>query len=305
MATPNLVRFDWAMKRLLRQKANFVILEGFLSELLQDDIKIVNLLESEGNKENEDDKFNRVDLLAEDSKKRLVLIEVQNTRQVDYFLRMLYGTSKLVTEYINEGDKYGDIRKIYSVNIVYFDFGQGSDYVYHGTTDFKGIHTGDLLLLSPKQRETFMTEEPSGLYPEYYVLRVNEFDKHAATPLDEWIRFFKTGDISKKVSARGLQEAQEKLKFNSLPKKDQVAYLRHVENMRIQRSVIDDAREEGLKEGLAEGKAKGLAEGRAEGRAEGEHLKQIEIAKQMKKNGIPSQIIHDCTGLDLAEIDKI
>ncbi len=44
-----LIRFDWAVKRLLRNKANFVILEGFLSELLSDDIKINNILESEGN----------------------------------------------------------------------------------------------------------------------------------------------------------------------------------------------------------------------------------------------------------------
>ena len=35
-----LVRFDWAMKRLLLQnKANFDILEGFLSELLHEDFR--------------------------------------------------------------------------------------------------------------------------------------------------------------------------------------------------------------------------------------------------------------------------
>ena len=48
-----LVSFDWAIKRLLRSKANFVVLEGFLSELLFDDIKILELLESESNKEDE------------------------------------------------------------------------------------------------------------------------------------------------------------------------------------------------------------------------------------------------------------
>jgi len=48
----NLIRFDWALKRLLHNKANFGILEGFLRELLEDDIKIENILESESNKEN-------------------------------------------------------------------------------------------------------------------------------------------------------------------------------------------------------------------------------------------------------------
>ncbi|MBP7215526.1 MAG: hypothetical protein KBA52_07820 [Candidatus Kapabacteria bacterium] len=44
-----LIRFDWAIKRLLRNKSNFVVLEGFLSELLFDDIKIEQILESESN----------------------------------------------------------------------------------------------------------------------------------------------------------------------------------------------------------------------------------------------------------------
>jgi len=57
-----LISFDWAIKRILRSKANFEILEGFLSELLKEDIKIIEILESESNQEQKDDKFNRLDL---------------------------------------------------------------------------------------------------------------------------------------------------------------------------------------------------------------------------------------------------
>ncbi|MBF0135533.1 MAG: PD-(D/E)XK nuclease family transposase, partial [Magnetococcales bacterium] len=56
------ISFDWALKRLLRHKANFEILEGFLSELLMEDVHILEILESESNKENRDDKYNRVDM---------------------------------------------------------------------------------------------------------------------------------------------------------------------------------------------------------------------------------------------------
>ena len=86
-----LVRFDWAMKKILRHKANFDILEGFLSELLGEDVRIKQIIESEGNKEEEDDKFNRVDILVENHKGELVIIEVQNTQEHDYFHRMLFG----------------------------------------------------------------------------------------------------------------------------------------------------------------------------------------------------------------------
>src|SRR5438132_1032852 len=124
MPRTKLIAFDWAIKRLLRQKANFDILEGFISELLKEDIQIEEILESESNKEHVDDKLNRVDLLARNSRGELLLIEVQNTREDDYFHRMLYATSKLITEHITEGQSYALVKKVISINIVYFDLGQ-------------------------------------------------------------------------------------------------------------------------------------------------------------------------------------
>ena len=94
------IRFDWAMKRLLRNKANHVVLEGFLSVLLEQDIKIHKFLESEGNQESANDKYNRVDIMCEDKDGRKMIIEVQNEREYGYFHRMLYGTSKAITEYM-------------------------------------------------------------------------------------------------------------------------------------------------------------------------------------------------------------
>ncbi|WP_304404008.1 PD-(D/E)XK nuclease family transposase, partial [uncultured Bacteroides sp.] len=128
----NYIRFDWAMKRLLRNKANFAVLEGLMTTLMKKKIIIKRLLESESNQESEYDKYNRVDLLAEDEQGELLLFEIQNNNEYAYFQRMLFGTSKLVTEYINRGEGYEKIRKIYSINIVYFALGSGTDFVYHG-----------------------------------------------------------------------------------------------------------------------------------------------------------------------------
>lgn len=268
-----LVRFDWAAKRLLRNKSNFVILEGFLSTLLGEKITIVRMLESESNKDTCDDKFNRVDMLAEDSKGQLIIIEVQNNRELDYFHRMLYGTSKAVTDYISEGQEYGVIRKIYSINIVYFELGQGKDYVYHGRTTFRGIHYDDVLQLSVRQREQFIRHEAGDIFPEYYVLRVDGFNDQARTPLDEWIKFLKTGEISHDSTAPGLREASERLRVDQLSTQEKRLYYTDMEALRYQRSVIKtgwiEGRADGLAEGKAEGKAEGLAEGKAKGLAEG------------------------------------
>ena len=72
------IRFDWAIKRLLRQKANFGVLEGFLTVFLGEQIKIEEILESEGNQQMADDKFNRVDIKAKNTKGDIILIEIQN-----------------------------------------------------------------------------------------------------------------------------------------------------------------------------------------------------------------------------------
>ena len=140
MAITDLVRFDWAIKRLLRNKADYVVVEGLLTVLLGRPIKINSLLESEGNKETADDKFNRVDLLAEDEEGELLIFEIQNNRELDYFHRMAYGTSKVISEYMKLGDPYEKIRKVYSINIVYFSLGQGQDYAYKGVTKFVSMH---------------------------------------------------------------------------------------------------------------------------------------------------------------------
>ena len=113
----NTIRFDWAIKRLLRNKANFVILEGLLSELLGEEIKIESILKSESNKQSIDNKMNRVDVLVQNSKGELVIIEVQSNYTYDYLMRMLFGTSKLVGDNMAEGMDYSKIKKIIPVNV--------------------------------------------------------------------------------------------------------------------------------------------------------------------------------------------
>ena len=97
------IRFDWAIKRLLRQKANFGVLEGFLTVFLGEQIKIEEILESEGNQQDADDKFNRVDIKAKNTKGDIILIEIQNTRELYYLERVLYGVAKAVTEHLHLG----------------------------------------------------------------------------------------------------------------------------------------------------------------------------------------------------------
>ena len=228
-----LIRFDWAMKSMLRDKANFVVLEGFLSVLLDEKIKIESILSSQSNKEEEDDKYNDVDILVRNASGEYIIVEVQNTKQHDYFHRILYGASKVITEYIDEGQAYKNVKKVISITIAYFDLGQGEDYVYQGTTVFKGLHKGDILRLSGKQRELYNKSKVHEIYPEYWIIKAGLFDEEQVNDkLDEWIYFLKTGEVLEEFTAAGLNEAKEKLDKMKLSPEERKKYEAYVERLR-------------------------------------------------------------------------
>lgn len=275
------IRFDWAVKRMLRDKANFAVLEGLVTVLLGEKIVITELLESESNQETSESKFNRVDIKAKNQKGEIIIVEVQLSRQLYYLQRMLYGVSKAITEHIQIGNMYDQVKKVYSINIIYFDLGKGSDYLYHGKTVFTGVHTGDNLIVNTKEAEEIKMTTPENVFPEYYIIRVNEFNSVATTPLEEWLDYLKNNHIKDDTSTPGLREAREKLLYMTMNDSDRRAYDAHMDDIMVQNDVLGTAKLEGLEQG----------------RAEGEHAMAVEIARKMKRKGASVAEIQELTGL--------
>lgn len=338
--TKKLIRFDWALKKILRQKANFDILEGFLSELLGESIVIKQVLESESNKETAQDKYNRVDILVENSHGELVIIEVQDSKEYDYFHRILYGTSKAIAEHIKEGDAYSNVKKVISITIAYFDLGQGKDYVYWGTTSFKGIHQGDILEMGARQKELYQKDHPHEIFPEYWIIKVSQFGDDVEDTLDEWIYFFKNGEVRDDFSAQGLSQAKVKLDEMLMTDEERSAYKYYLKRLRDiaseQHTLMADAeeilrkgRQEGLEEGrqegielgieqgiergivrgivlgIEQGREEGREQGREEGREEGVKEGLLVAARKMKAQGLSIPQIAALIGLDIKELEGI
>ncbi len=254
MMKRKLISFDWAIKRLLRSKANFGILEGFLSELLFTDIKILEVLESETDKEDEDNRLNRVDIKVKDSKNQIILIEVQYSRELDFLQRILFETSQSIAEHLKENAPYSNVAKIISVNILYFDFCQGDDYIYHGTTTFVGLHKNTLLELKEAQKKLFQKDTIVDIYPEYYLIHVKNFDDIARDTLDEWIYFLKNEEIKDDFKAKGLNEAKKKLDVLKMNPSEKAAYELHQKALRREASLYESTYILGKGEGRDEGK---------------------------------------------------
>jgi predicted transposase/invertase (TIGR01784 family) len=290
MPQRKLISFDWAMKKLLRSKANFDILEGFLSELLKENLTILEILESESNKDHCHDKFNRVDLKVRNQKDEIIIIEVQYEREFDYLQRILFGTSKVITEHLNESAPYSNIVKVISVNILYFDLGQGQDYVYHGRTTFKGLHHHDLLQLSEGQQTLYQKNTVHELFPEYYLIKVNNFNQMAKDTLDEWVYFLKHEEIKEDFKAKGLNKAKQALDILKLPEPERQAYERYQNDLHYQASMVESS--------YTVGKQEGIEEGRQE--------RNIEIAiNLLKANILDHQTIAEMTALPVEVVKQL
>ena len=236
-----------------------------------------------------------------------------------------YDVSKAITEHIQIGEKYDNVKKVYSINILYFDLGKGNDYLYHGKTVFTGVHTGDRLIVNTREANEIKMSVPENIFPEYYIIRVNEFNEVAKTPLEEWLDYLKNNRISETTTTPGLREARERLLYMTMTDEERRAYDAHLDNIMVQNDVLDTAklegREEGLKEGRAEGRkegiivgrekgrVEGLEEGRKEGRTEGREEGKTEAclanARKMKQKGYPLADIAEITGLTEEEIAEL
>lgn len=282
------IRFDWAIKRLLRDKANFSVLEGLLTVLLCEEIRIEEIIKDEKAYCVWDDaQTDRIDIKAKDKKGDDIVIRIQNMRKLYYLERLRFGTPAFAKHI------YQEVNKVYLVSILYFDLGKGNDYLYHGQNRFIGVHTNDELLITAKEEGAIIQKLPQEVFPEYYLIRVNEFNQVAKTPLEEWVKYLKTGIIDPDTTAPGLPEAREKLRYYDMSPEERHEYDEHVNAIMIQNDVLNTAK--------LEGHAEGHAEGRAEGRAEG----KLEDARNLKQLGVSIDIIAQATGLSREEIGKL
>ena len=289
MLKDHCIRFDWAIKRLLRQKANFGVLEGFLTVFLNEKVEIVEILESEGNQEAADDKFNRVDIKAKNSKGEIIIVEVLYISILYYYEHLIHGVNKTILERIKTQLAQQEIKNVYSIYLFYLDFGIGTDYLYHGQNQFTGVHTKDQLVVTAREKNVIVSKNPSEIFPEYLLVRVNEFNQVAISPLEEWMEYLKNGIIKENTSAPGLREAREKLQYYSMSDAERYAYDEHINAVMIQNDVLGGAREEGFMEGEKSGMNK----------------ERIKNATGMKAAGIPISTIASITGLSEEDILKL
>ena len=303
MGSRKIISFDWAIKNVLRDKANFGILEGFLEALLKQKIKIESLAESESNRNHEFMKYNRVDLLAIDESGDHIIVEVQYSPEQRLFKRLLYGTSKDIIDNISTGEDYSNVKKVYSVSLVYFNVETPDaapvDYVYHGKTEFFGFHSGKKANINTKFLEGYdkNSKEDVNVFPEYFIISLDIFDDNVKDALDEWSYSFKHHEVKDSFKASGIKEMSEKLSYVKMKPEEQRIYDKYLADLASDRGTLQYKYEEGLEKGLEKGLERGMEKGIKKG--------ELKVAQAMLNSGISIEQVAEITKLDIGDLETL
>jgi predicted transposase/invertase (TIGR01784 family) len=269
-----LISFDYAVKYLLRSKTkdDYAILGGFLSELMGRRVKVIDILESETNKVDADEKTNRVDIKAQidtstplgdristplnDRGGEFAVFEIQFSREYDFFARVLFGVSKAVTEQVKSGETKYNINKVYSINIAYSNMTAKREYLFYGRfSGFQGVHFKEESIPFAQTVDE-KSKDLIDIHPEYYLILPGMFDDELRGKFDEWVYILKHTAAREDFTAAGIEEAKVKLDLLTMPPNERKAYERYLENRSSLDCAIITAKADGWNEGLAEAQKK-------------------------------------------------
>ncbi|MEE1258750.1 MAG: Rpn family recombination-promoting nuclease/putative transposase [Paludibacteraceae bacterium] len=284
-----------------------IIMKSFLNALLEGDVEKITSVTFE-NVEMPRDTINQrgvtFDLHCTTETGDTILIEMQNSYQKFFKTRANFYIFNLMSKKIRRGMEWGkmenDITRIIGIFIM-GDGLAGLDDAITCTAECN-VKTGEIFW--DRHRKYFIN------LPKF------KFDDENITTKDIWINFFKNlGDmdkIHKSVYERadeGLLRLLEKAKVAALTDEERDVYEASMKRLEDEVDMEELGYKIGMEEGLdigrKEGREEGRKEGREEGREEGEHNKAIQIATDMKQEGLDSALIAKLTNLSLEEIEKL
>ncbi|OON93900.1 MAG: hypothetical protein ATN32_08585 [Candidatus Epulonipiscium fishelsonii] len=200
------------------------------------------------------------------------IVSIQHSKEEDYLGRMIWKTAKTI---LDRNKNHTSIEKIISVNILYFNSCIGKGYVYKGEISFKdwqSIQTSELIVARD-------------IFPEYYLINVENFDNEAKNELDEWIYFFKHNEIREGAVSKILATTKERLSVTKMTEKERQEYEQYLNESKINVSVLQNIKQEGINQGV--------------------YQEKIEVAKKAIMKGLKIELIMEMTGLTFKEVEKL
>lgn len=283
---------DFGFKRLFGSEINKDLLIDFLNQILgkREQVKTLSYMNVEQFGPNFKDRKAVFDLYCENEKGEKFIIELQNVKQEFFKDRCIFYSSFPIQSQAQKGKKWNyELKAVYLIGILNFGF-----------PDAPGVErfTREVKLIDTQTQEVFYDKLC------YIFLEMPKFKKEEnelETHFEKWLYILKNLHVLQerpiKLQERVFERLFTQAEISKLEPKEMRTYQESLKIYRDNYSALEYAEKEGLK--------KGREEGRKEGKIEGERNKAIQIAMQLKLDGMPIERVAKITGLSIEEIGKL
>lgn len=283
---------DLTFKRVFGEHPDLVtsLLNALLPLSPEQEITDIEYLPSEMVPENPLRKNSIVDVRCKDKSGRLFIVEMQMIWSPEFRQRVLFNASKAYVRQLDSGEEYELLQPVYSLNLVNEIFEPELEGYYH---HYKMVHVENSQKVIDGLQLIFV-ELPKFTPHSYSEKKMQVLWLRYLTEIDD-----KTVEVSQELLANPeVEKAVKALEQSAFTPAQLLGYEKFWDIISVEKTLYNSAERRGKAKGLAEGKAEGLAEGLAKG----EKKKQQDIARTMKKDGLPIDTIIKYTGLTASEI---
>ena len=294
---------DFGFKYLFGTEFNKDFLIIFLNALLkgEQEIKDLTYLKTEQFGDTALERKQVFDVYCENERGERFIVEMQNMTQEFFKDRTIYYATTPIRQQADRGRNWNyQLKGVYTIGILNFTFDYNDDNYYHHEVKLMDTKTHEVFynkltfiyLEMPKFKKT--EDELDGMFDKWlYVLKnlSRLLDRPAALQERIFTKLFEQAKIAN-------FNEQERLEYDE-------SWKTYLDNVNTLGYALKVARKEGLEQGREEGLEQGIAQGMAQGKAEGERNKSLEIARNLKLNGMALSFISNVTGLSGEEIEAL
>ena len=271
---------DFGFKKLFGTEFNKELLIDFLNQVLGDRERIQDLtyLNTENLGNTETDRKAIFDLYCENERGEKFIIELQNVKQQYFKDRSIFYSTFPIQSQAPKGREWDYyLKAVYTIGILNFSFPDQSE---------QERFVREVQLVDTATQEVFY-DKLMFIYLEMPKFRKTEDE--LIGQFDKWMYVLKNLHRLQDKPVRLQEKVFEKLfseaEIAKLNSEDMKAYKESLKVYRDNYSVIETAKNEGMLEGASK--------------------REIEIARELKRNGVAVDLIEKTTGLTKEQIEKL
>ncbi|MFE4714770.1 Rpn family recombination-promoting nuclease/putative transposase [Paenibacillus sp. NPDC056722] len=267
-------RVDFVFKRIFGSENNKDVLLAFLNRIFTEagepPLTEIILMNPYTDKDDPLDKQSIFDVYAKTTEGKLIDIEMQLFNKYDIEKRTLFYWSKRYASQLQEGEKYQELKKCVTINILNYAFLSNNDYhnVFHLREDRTLVPLIDDI-------EVHFLELP----------KLDERSVPSEGGLINWLLFLKGADTSQwevlKMNEPGLEKAMDTLQYLSQDSDARRLYEARQKYLHDEASMVEGAKSAGIIEG------------------------KLQVARNLLAMGMDYAAVAKATGLSEGEIKSI